>query len=256
MSGISSQEFIEEAERIIEYGAKIGITLRLMGACAIMLHCPNYCYLYEHMKRELTDLDFVSYKRLNPRMKSFFKELGYAPHERFNALYGHKRQIYYNKDKNDLKAEVFFDKLEMCHTINFKDRLELDYPTITLADILLQKAQIVKINMKDIKDTIIMLREHDVGEGDKEMVNSTYIAKLLSNDWGFCYTAVTNLNKIKTFLNRFNALTEDDRENVASKINKLMKAIENMPKSFRWKMRAKIGTSKKWYRDVEEIVRE
>jgi len=255
MSEIGSQDFIKEAERIIEYATKRGITLRLMGACAIMLHCPRFGYLYQEMNRSLSDIDLMSHGRFNHMMKSLFKELGYSPHERFNALHGYKRQLYYN-NKNNIKADIFFEKLEMCHTIDFKGRLELDYPTITLSDILLEKVQIVKINEKDIKDTIIMLREHDIGEGEKETVNSRYIAKLMSNDWGFCYTATTNLNKIKVFLNQFSVLTDEDRKDVASKIDKLLRAIENEPKSLKWKMRAKIGTSKKWYVDVEELVRE
>jgi len=255
MSEIGSQDFVQEAERIIEYAAKRGITLRVMGACAIMLHCPRCGYLYQEMNRSLSDIDLMSYGKFNPMIKSLFKELGYSPHERFNVLYGHKRQLYFN-NTSSIKADVFFERLEMCHTIDFKGRLELDYPTITLSDILLEKVQIVRINEKDIKDTIIMLREHDIGESEKETVNSRHIAKLMSNDWGFYYTATTNLNKVKTFLNQFSVLTEEDRKDVALKIDKLLQVIENEPKSLKWKMRAKIGTSKKWYVDVEEIVRE
>jgi len=255
MSGIRSQDFIEEAERVIEHATKRGITLRLMGACAIMLHCPRCGYLYQDMDRPLSDIDFMTYSKFNPMIKGLFKELGYSPYERFNALYGHKRQLYYN-NTNNIKADIFFDRLEMCHTIDFKGRLELDCSTITLSDILLEKVQIVRINEKDIKDTIIMLREHDISESDKETVNSRYIAELMSNDWGFYYTATTNLNKIKVFLNQFSALTDEDRKDVTSKIDKLLREIENEPKSLKWKMRAKIGTSRKWYADVEEVVRE
>ena len=38
----------------------------------------------------------------------------------------------------------------MCHDIPFKDRLEIDYPTIPLAELLLEKMQIVQINEKDL----------------------------------------------------------------------------------------------------------
>jgi len=80
----------------------------------------------------------------------------------------------------------------------FLKRLEIDYPTISLADLLLEKMQIVKLNEKDILDTIVMLREHDVGEGDKETINSDRVSGLLSDDWGFYYTVTTNLGKIKS----------------------------------------------------------
>jgi hypothetical protein len=143
----------------------------------------------------------------------------------------------------------------MCHTLDFKNRLELDSPTITLSDLLLQKVQIVKINEKDIKDTMILLREHEIAETEKENVNSDYIAKLLSDNWGFWYTATTNLRKVQEFLSQYEALNKADREDIDSKIDKLLKTLESEPKSLTWKIRAKIGTSKRWYTEVEELVR-
>jgi len=250
----SFADFIQEAIRILEAGEKKGMILRLMGASAIKLHCPRYNYLYESMKRPISDLDFMTYGKFNSQMKRFFIELGYTPNDRIIAFYGKQRHIYYD-EKKEIMSDVFFDKLDMCHTIDFKGRLELDYPTITLADMLLEKMQIVKINEKDIKDTIIMLREHDIGDSEKEMINAKYISKLLSDDWGFYYTTTTNLNKIKSFLTEFSVLTEEDRKDVATKIDKLLVTIESEPKSFKWKMRAKVGISKKWYNEVEEIVR-
>ena len=247
-------DFINDALRIIELGEKRGIILRLMGACAVRLHCPEFRYLYEGMKRPLTDIDFMTYKRFNPLLRKFFVELGLTPDEGILRYYGHKRHIYYDEKKNRA-VDVFLDNLSMCHTIDFRGRLELDYPTITLSDILLEKMQIVKITEKDIKDTIIMLLEHEVGEVEKETVNMRYISKLLSGDWGFYYTVTTNLKKTKEAAGDYEALTDEHRRNVVGKIDKLLDAIERQPKTFKWKMRARIGTSKKWYTEVEEARR-
>jgi hypothetical protein len=115
--------------------------------------------------------------------------------------------------------------------------------------------QIVKINPKDIKDTIIMLREHEVGDGEKEMFNTPYIVKLLADDWGYYYTVTTNLNQVKSFLGEFEVLTAEDRQDVAAKVDKLLQAIEEAPKSMKWKMRARLGTKQKWYNEVEEVGR-
>ena len=147
--------------------------------------------------------------------------------------------------------DSFFDKLAFCHTINFAGRLELDSPTITLGDLLLEKMQIVEINEKDIKDTLIMLREHEIQESEKESVNARYIAKLLSDDWGFYHTATTNLDKVKSHLDKFTSLSDEDRQDIRSKVDILLGAIEKEPKSMKWQMRAKIGTRKIWYTKVE-----
>jgi hypothetical protein len=78
---------------------------------------------------------------------------------------------------------------------------------------------------------------------------------LLADDWGFWYTVKTNLGKVQVFLGEYKGLTETDRNDIRSKIDTLSKAIEDEPKSLKWKMRSKIGTSKKWYTEVEELVR-
>lgn len=249
-------DFLQEANRVLAAAREKGIQLRLMGACAIRMHCPAFGGLHDALQRPLSDLDFVSYLKFNTDLKNLLIQLGYTPRVGAALLTsaGKLRQIYYD-EMNRRVIDIFFDRLAMCHVINFKGRLELDYPTIPLADILLEKMQIVEINDKDLKDSVVLLREHEIGQVEKETVNAKYIAELLSNDWGFYFTVTTNLNKLKDALARFDNLTEKDRADVEEKITKLLATIEKEPKSFGWKMRARIGTSKKWYTDVEEVSR-
>ncbi len=252
--GSSSPNLADEALRIISTAQEQGIILRLIGALVVRLHCKKFLHLHDAMKRELTDLDFITYHAYADRLRPFFTSLGYSPDEHIFAYFGHRRQKYFEKSKQTM-IDVFIDKLEMCHSIIFTGRLELDSPTITLTDFLLEKMQIVQINEKDIKDTIVILREHDVGEVDKETINAKYLAGTLSDDWGFYHTVTSNLCKVKTMLPSVNALADEDRSDVSSKIDRLLSRIEERPKSMGWKMRARIGTKKKWYNDVEEVVR-
>ena len=250
-------KFVEEAKRIIGLCQSGNVTLRLMGGFAIRIHCPEYDYLYDKLQRiPACDLDFVTYSKFRPLLNKLFAELGYAPMVSMALMFdtGRNRKVYQD-EANNRSVDLFFDKLEMCHVIDFKNRLEMDSPTISLSDLFLQKAQICKINEKDIKDMIILLREHEVGETEEETVNTRFIAKLLSNDWGFWYTVTTNMSKVKEFLGKYEALTEEDRKDISAKIEKILKALEDEPKSLKWKMRAKIGTSKRWYTEVEELVR-
>jgi len=249
-------DFTQEAIRIVELAEKKGMTLRVMGACAVRLHCPKYEYLHRKMGRELSDIDFFSYSRFKSDMKKFFEDIGYRPRD-YMARYWERARLLreiYDDEKNKRVVDVFFDELSMCHTINLKGRLELDYPTITLSDILLEKMQIVKLNEKDIQDTIVLLREHEVGGSDEETVNGKYLAKLLSNDWGFYYTVTTNLNRVRESSKKYEALTEEDCNDVSMKVDELLQLIQKEPKSLKWKMREKIGTRKKWYTEVEELV--
>ena len=48
---------------------------------------------------------------------------------------------------------------------------------------------------------------------------------------------------------------EDHRAAIASRIDRLLAAMEEAPKSRRWKMRARIGERKQWYEEPEEVGR-
>ena len=160
----------------------------------------------------------------------------------------------FNHEEKKIRADVFFDELRMTHRVPFKGRLELSYPTISLADLLLEKLQIVRLTMKDIKDVIVLLREHEINGEGQEVIDIKYIAWLLSHSWGFYYTVLTNLKKIRDmFLETIPVLKEEDKVDLKRKINLIIDRIIKEPKSIKWKLRAKIGTKKKWYEEVEDL---
>ncbi|MEM2939398.1 MAG: hypothetical protein QXU95_03900 [Candidatus Bathyarchaeia archaeon] len=242
-------DLASEAIRICEEAQAKGVMLRIMGACAVRIHCPKYASLHaDVLKRELTDLDFVTYKEFERTTIQTIKGFGYKLEISYPG-----RSIFTNPETG-ITLDLFLDQLRMCHDINFRDRLEVSYPTIPLAELVLEKTQIVKINEKDIKDLIVILVEHKVGETDAEEVNGRYIAKVLASDWGFYYTVTTNLEKIRSLLLEKYAslLSEEDKAKVIDNIKKLVNYLESEPKSLAWRMRARIGTKKKWYREVEE----
>ena len=250
-------DFSNEILRIISVADERKVPLRILGGAAIRMHCPKSAAVYEQLKREPKhDMDFVTYSKFRPLTKKLFVDLGYEPYISLmlTGATGRHRQIFNDKDGNKA-IDVFLDKLEMCHVIEYSGRLGLDSPTVPLADLLLQKLQIVQTNAKDIQDTIILLREHDVGTNDNDEVNMDYIAKLLSNDWGFNHTVDINIQKIKEFLEKY-PLTAEDKSIISGRIDKLKSRVDQTPKTLQWKLRAKIGPAKKWYNVVEEVNRD
>jgi hypothetical protein len=129
----------------------------------------------------------------------------------------------------------------------------LDSPTIPVSDLLLEKMQIVELNVKDIKDTIILLLEHDLGSSaNREELDVSYLCRILKDDWGFYYTFTQNLHKLQSFIPTFAQIAEKDQATVQSRIEKLLESVENTPKTLRWKLRSKIGTRMRWYNEVTE----
>jgi len=248
---LENENFIEESKRIVDIAGERGIVLRIMGATAFVIHCPKFAYLHKALERKLTDIDLVAYGKQKNDVYELFKGLGYVTRKHEMLLYSSQRRVFFHDQAHNRMVDVFFDKLEMCHEIDFRDRLEIDYPTIPLANLLLEKTQIVEINEKDVIDTVVLLREHEVGESEVETLNSQYVAKILCEDWGFYYTVRMNLGKIRDFLPKYGVLTQEDRLNIGAKIDRLLERIEKAPKSSKWKLRSKIGPRKKWYKDVE-----
>jgi hypothetical protein len=139
----------------------------------------------------------------------------------------------------------------MCHRIDLRERLAIQRPTLTLADLLLQKLQIVDLNRKDVVDLVVVLSDHDLDGEGAETVDIGYIASLLADDWGFCYTVTQNLGRLRDFTATA-PIAEPLRTSVEDKLERLEGEIEAAPKSRRWKLRAKIGPKKRWYQEVEE----
>jgi len=255
---LNHEEFERQALDIVRAAEKSGIHLRLLGAVAFRIHCPAHRDLQLAMQRVLTDIDFAAYYKQEKAIDKFFmKELGYESQQAAltpGLMVG--RKIYDDPGGTRPHIDVFFDKLNMCHVVSWeKGRLEIDSVTISLADLMLEKLQIVHINEKDVKDVMMLLREHEVGDHDHEVVNIDYISKLMSKDWGFYHTSTTNLRKIKSLLGEYDALSAEDRDVISVRIDEMLAMIEKEPKSVGWKLRAKIGTKKQWYNDVEEVER-
>ncbi|MBA2311807.1 MAG: hypothetical protein H0V97_03295 [Actinobacteria bacterium] len=234
---------------LVDEATRADIKLRLLGSIAFRFHCPKYESYSDAMNRELTDIDFVAFSGERKKIRALFEGLGYVE-DRDILVATEGARYFYRNPQNGLGVDVFFDRLDYCHPIELVHRLHLDSPTISLPDLVLEKIQIVELNEKDIKDLIILFLEHDLGVDERELVDDRYIAAILGNDWGFYYTATTNLNKVLVFLRRYDVLNDDERTIAEERVKRLMTEIESQPKSLKWKMRSKLGPKVRWYKEV------
>jgi hypothetical protein len=129
----------------------------------------------------------------------------------------------------------------------------MDSLTIPLAELLLEKMQIVKINEKDVIDTIMLLLEHPFGDTDHELVNMRRVAGLCAADWGLWRTLTMNLDKVRQLAQTYPQLSDSEKAHIASQVDLALARIEAEPKSLAWRLRARVGDRVKWYKDVEEV---
>jgi len=246
----ATPELSELACRLVEAARDQGLPLRAGAGVAIRLHCEGALQRYPVLKRPVHDVDLIGRSRNLKDVTKFMESQGFVKvPTSLNAAFS-LREIYVNP-KTRTEVDIFLDKLQMNHTIELKDRLELDYPTLTVSDLLLSKLQIVKINLKDVTDLVMLLADHPLGDTDRNEANLPYVAKILSNDWGFHYTVGNNIRVVGDQLARLDGLDTSMIEELAKKCKRIVDAAEAHPKSIGWRVRAKMGTSKRWYREVE-----
>ncbi len=113
--------------------------------------------------------------------------------------------------------------------------------------------QIVKINEKDVIDTIILLLEHHLGDSDQETINIQRVAKLCADDWGLWRTTTMNLDKVQKLAVQYEQLTAEQKDKIESQVKVALARLDNEPKPLAWKLRARVGERVKWYKDVDEV---
>jgi hypothetical protein len=255
---------LAESLRLVEVADARGLTLRLMGGMAVRAHAPRWP---ARTRRTEVDLDFVTTSKDRAAVYKLLEAEGYTPDRQQNALFGQK-QAYFVDVPRKRPVDVLVDNLEMCHRIEFGKRLAKSRPTLPLAELLLSKLQVVRINKKDVLDALILLAEHPLGQDDGDpdsdhgtgSINVPRITEITSNDWGWWRTVTGNLDKLDQYL-ATDAQPEDldlgtgrpVHFDPSAQIAGLRAAIDAAPKSTRWKLRARVGDRVAWYAEPEEM---
>jgi len=245
-----AKKFQEEALRVVDAGEQAGVHLRVIGALAFWHHCPEYGFIQEKLGRVYTDIDFAGYGKQSKEISRFFPTIGYEEDPEINAFHAEGGRFVFNNPTNHIHVDVFMDKLDFCHPIPWKGRLEVDNPTIPLAELLLEKMQIVKINEKDIIDTIMLLLEHEIRADDEDHINAAHVGKLCAGEWGLWRTSSMNLEKVRDYLPHLD-LDEQQKQVVTRRVAELLSAMDDFPKGTKWKLRARIGDKMKWYNEID-----
>jgi hypothetical protein len=245
-----------EALRIIELCDRRAIEARLMGGLAFHALCRGWT---ARIDRDGRDIDLATRSRDRKSLQELLVEEGYVPDRQYNALYGHK-QLYFVDPEWNRPVDVLVDRLEMCHTFEFANRLAISDPTMPPAELLLSKLQVVKINRKDVLDALALLAELPLAGDDVagRAVSLARITELTSNDWGWWRTVTGNLDKLDAFIAadlRPGDLDfgRETRFDPAAQVAELRTAVESARKSTRWRLRARLGERMPWYEEPEEV---
>lgn len=252
-STLTLADGVAEAVRVVGALQQKGLVVRLLGGVAVRLRCPHATH--RALNRAYADLDFVAYKKQARQVRDALIEQGYVADRRFNALHGERRLLFFDEARNR-QIDIFLGTFEMCHKLVLEPRLTQHTQTLSPADLLLTKLQIVQLNAKDIQDTLAILLDFvpqtaTTQPGDE--LDVRWIARLCAQDWGWFTTVNDNLDKIAQQATLY--VEADEAALVAQRVAQIKETLEQEPKSASWRVRALIGRKMLWYELPEEVKR-
>jgi hypothetical protein len=238
---------VAEGRRLAEAAAGRGIPLRIMGGVAVALLCPSS--KRPPLARNYADIDLATTGAAKEELIRLMEGTGYAGDDEFNMLHGHRR-LYFWDDRNQRQVDVFVDEANLCHRIDLKRRIELVPLTLSLADLTVLKLQVMETNQKDFLDICAIFADHELSD-DESGVNVSHIAGSVATDWGLWRTLSTVAERSERFALALEGFAAG--EAVAERLSRLRAALDSVPKTRGWKLRARIGERKRWYEIPEEV---
>ena len=242
----------EEVDRLVARTEAAGLTVRLLGSLAVARHCPDAAPLLADFARRYADIDLAAYGRDARAVTAALTASGYRD-DREVFVSSEGRRSIFERASDGIRVDVFYDRLDFCHVIPIVGRLEADRPTVPLAELLLSKLQIVRINEKDVVDVVVLLLGHPLGASDDDTIDIGRIARLCAADWGLWRTVSGNLDKVVTLAAGYPQLDAARRTRVDTAALELKSRMDAEPKPLPWRIRARVGDRRQWWTEVEEV---
>jgi hypothetical protein len=250
-AGAPAKDAFDESVAVAQRANERGVPLKLLGGQAVRVLCPEF----PHRARNDQDMDFASVSSAKRGVMEFFGELGFLSDQRFNTLHG-DRQMYFTTADGKTSVDVIMDRLNMCHVLDFRDRISRMPLTLDVTDLLLTKLQIVELNRKDLHDLLHLLSGFEVRGGDDAgTIGLARIGRIVGEDWGWWRTVTGNLDKLV----HLGSGEHRDLVPAARLFDPIAQAkhtrefCDSCPKTLKWKVRSKVGDRVQWYELPEEV---
>jgi hypothetical protein len=246
-----STDTYEAALQAVEAANQDDVPLKLIGGQAVRYLTPDF----PPRVRSGQDMDFASVSTAKKPVMDLLGELGFEGDKRFNTMHGH-RQMYFVSPASGTAVDVIMDQLQMCHVLEFKDRISRMPFTLDVTDLLLSKLQVVEQNEKDVQDIVYLLAAYEVRDGDEPgTIGMGRIGKIVGEDWGWWRTTTGNLDRVIELVRGELArlVPSNAAYDPAEQAAALRGHADSVPKSLRWKIRSRVGERVQWYELPEEV---
>jgi hypothetical protein len=240
---------LPEATGLVQGAIGAGLPVRLLGGLGVRVLCPDF----PPRLRAGQDMDLATTGRARRGVATYHERSGCTPDKMFNNLNG-DRQMYFIAPSGR-PVDVMVDRLVMCHTLDLRPSLKNSSLTLDPADLLLSKLQIVELNAKDVHDITHLLAGVGIDAGgDAPSVSTARLGEVFATDWGWWRTCTGSLEKLPSLVKENPEVVPagaafDPLQQAAV----LLEFANSVPKSPKWKLRARVGDRVKWYELPEEV---
>ena len=263
---VPADDPLPEAVGLVRGATGKGLPLRLLGGLGVRVLCPGF----PPRLRPGQDMDLACTSKGRREVAAYLEASGCTPDRRFNNLNG-DQQMYFTAPSGR-PVDVMVDRLVMCHTLDLRPSFRNSSLTLDPADLLLSKLQIVELNAKDLHDIAHLLSGVPVSAGGKgdaggkgssaggmaggngAVIDANRFGEVLAGDWGWWRTSTGNLSMLPKLLADNPALPpRGARFDPLAQAARLLEIANDVPKTLKWKTRARVGDRVKWYELPEEV---
>jgi hypothetical protein len=239
---------LPEAIGLVQGATDVGLPLRLLGGLGVRVLCPDF----PPRLRPGQDMDFATTGKARRDIAAYLEKGGCTPDKMFNNLNG-DRQMYFVAPSGR-PVDIMVDRLVMCHTLDLRPSLKNSSATLDAADLLLSKLQVVELNAKDVHDIAHLLSGVGIDAPAAPSISTARLGEVFATDWGWWRTCTGSLEKLPALIKENPAVLPggapfDPLQQAAA----LLEFAHSVPKSSRWKLRARVGDRVKWYELPEEV---
>jgi len=234
---------------LVEKAHEQKATVRVMGQMALRMRVPSATLVPAPSTEGGELLELAARGSQSRQIEQVLVGDGYEPNVRFNTVNGTQRMRFTNAGAG-LYVEVFFDALLSYHRLEFGSRLHLEEQTLPLADLLL--SQLVNVKAEDVDLRLVACLIHDAdlgGSAQPGVIDASHVAGVCADDWGWYKTVTMNLERCLAAAPGL--FSGDDLDMVTRRVKRLQQMVEEVPKSLRWQVRARVGDRSRWYEEVE-----
>jgi hypothetical protein len=244
---------IERALHLANITRDNGILFRLFGSCAVYIKCANALEILRDNNREPKDIDAVVSRNDLHLFRQISRNNGWHEQIEVTALTDGSRLRFTSNDQS-LTLDVAVDYLRFNQTLNLNNRLSLDWPTISVTDLLLSKLQIAEPSTNDLVDMAALIARFNVATSDESELCLERICGLCGTSWGWYRATVAACSMLSAdSLTLAVVLSRQHINVIAERASQIARAVEATPKSLAWKARCFVGDRVQWYTPVESF---